>query len=84
MLAACTGKGASADDCRFILDRIVDLEIRERGFRDDVLVARKREELATLFAADLRHCQGRNLPKAALECVRAAKNSEEISHRCMR
>lgn len=80
----CSGRRATAADCRSILDRIVELEIRERGFRDDALVARKREELATLFSAELRHCQGRTLPQGALACVREAKTSEAISHRCLR
>jgi hypothetical protein len=81
---ACGGRRATRDDCRQILDRLVDLELRERGFHDPTLAARWRAEAQATHAADLAACEGQRIPHTALACVRSATSSEEISHRCVR
>jgi hypothetical protein len=80
----CTGRRATREDCRQILDRLVDLELQERGFRDPALAARSRALAETTFASDLSACEGRRIPRTALSCVQSAATSEEISHRCLR
>ncbi len=82
-LAAC-GKPASEADCAAILDRIVELELREGGFNDAVLIAKRQVEMRTKLGGELGDCVGRRLPKDALECVRRADSAEAISHRCLR
>jgi hypothetical protein len=82
--AGCARERATLEQCQEILDRIVDLELRERGFRDPALERRKREEMRTLLAHELRRCQGRPLRESALTCVRRAKSNEELSHTCLR
>jgi hypothetical protein len=84
LAAGCAVERATAEQCREILDRIVDLELRERGFRDPVLERRKRDEMRTLLAPDLRRCHGRALPRSAMDCVRGARSNEELSHTCLR
>lgn len=85
ILAAGCGNGrASHDDCTAILDRIVELELREMGFRDPALVERKRAELHRTLAPEIGRCTGRRLPVDALACVRQATTAEDVSHRCLR
>jgi hypothetical protein len=81
---ACDGRRATREDCRQILDRLVDLELQERGFRDPALAARWRAQADAAHAAELAACEGQRIPRTALACVQAATNSEEISHRCFR
>ena len=83
LLAACTGERATPPACRAILDRIVELELSERGFRDPVLLQRKQEELRVLLGDELRRCEGRRLPPDALVCIQTATNNEDLSHRCL-
>ena len=83
-LTACGGRRATHEDCRQILDRLVDLELQERGFRDPALAARWRSQAAAAHAVDLAACEGQRIPRTALACVQAAANSEEVSHRCFR
>lgn len=80
----CAGEAATADDCRAILARIVELELREQGYRDPALLRRKQAEFAGLFADELDRCVGRRLPPGARACVAAATSTEEISHACLR
>jgi hypothetical protein len=83
-LTACDGRRATHEDCRQILDRLVDLELEERGFRDPALAARWRFQAEAAHTADLAACEGQRIPRTALACVQAAANSEEVSHRCLR
>ncbi len=82
--AACRSSRATTQECTEIMDRIVDLELREMGYQDPVLAARKRDELHVLLAPELERCRGRRLPAGALACVRRAATSEDITHRCLR
>lgn len=83
-VASCGGNGrATSQACSEIFDRIVELELRELGFRDPELVTRKREQLRRTFAPEIQRCHGRRLPDHALACVRKAASAEEISHRCL-
>jgi hypothetical protein len=83
LLAGCGRRTATRDDCRQILDRLVDLELQEKGFRDPALAARWRAEAESRHASDLAACEGKRLPRGAMACVRAATSSEEINHRCL-
>ncbi len=82
--AACGGRRATAADCARILDRIVELELQERGYRDLALLERRRRELRRSHAPELQQCRGKRLRSDALLCVERATGTEEISHRCLR
>lgn len=84
VLRGCHQHRATAADCNAILTRIVQIELREQGFRDPALVDRKRAELQQRFATDLAACEGRPITADAMSCVQQAKSAEEISHTCLR
>lgn len=83
-LAACDQRKADEADCRAIFDRIVEVELREMGFRDPELAKRRQAELAERHRGLIAQCVGRSLPVGALECVSSADSTEEISHDCLR
>lgn len=80
LIAGCDSRRASREDCTAILERIVDLELEARGYRDPVLAARRRSELRDKLADELSACEGRRMPAAALDCVERATTSGEVSH----
>lgn len=80
----CRRERATLEQCQEILDRIIQLEMRESGFRDPVLLQRRREEFRRLLAPELKECEGKRMRSDALACVKGASNPEEISHRCLR
>ena len=82
--SGCRGAPATEAECRAILDRIVELELGELGFRDPVLAERKKAQLGRQLADELGKCVGLPLPAGALACVRRARSTEEISHGCLR
>jgi hypothetical protein len=83
-LGGCHRHAASVADCRAILDRLVELELKEQGFHDPALVPRWQDELARRFDDDLRSCRVVHVGDDLGACLRGAQNPEEIAHHCVR
>jgi len=83
-VTSCNHRRATREDCQQILDRIVALELRERGFRDSALLERKSNELRQTLAPELSQCWGRRLSEKALACIRTAESTEQLTHACLR
>jgi hypothetical protein len=80
---ACGRRAATAADCRALLDRMIDVELDESGFRDPVLRARSRENLGRRFALDLERCKGLTVPRNLQACLATTQTTEEVAHRCL-
>jgi hypothetical protein len=83
-LGGCQQHTATTADCRAILDRLVELELEESGFRDPGLVPRWQAELAYRFNDDLRRCRSIRVGDDLTACLHTAQNPEEIAHRCVK
>jgi hypothetical protein len=83
-LGGCHRHTASAADCRAILDRLVEMELKEQGFHDPALVPRWQDELARRFDDDLRRCRAVRVGDDLGACLRVAQNPEEIAHHCVK
>jgi hypothetical protein len=87
--AASCGHPATADECRLIVDRTVELELKAMNVSDPAELARRRN--TSLGSGDsgatpesrLAGCLGRHLTDRQMECVRSAKTAAEISTRCL-
>jgi len=82
-VSRCKAERATPEDCEKLLDRIVELEMSERGFRDPVLLAQKQQDLRRALAPELRQCEGKRLKPDAIACTQQATSTEQISHRCL-
>jgi hypothetical protein len=76
----CHRRPARGDDCRLILDRLVDLELQHSGYHDPSLAARWREELAHRFEADLQGCTELRVRTDLATCIAAAQTSDAVVH----
>jgi hypothetical protein len=83
VVPACGRRAATAADCRALLDRMIDVDLDESGFRDPVLRARSRENLGRRFALDLERCKGLMVPGNLQVCLATAQTTEEVVHRCL-
>jgi hypothetical protein len=81
---ACDHQPAQREDCQVIFERIVEIELREMGLRDPELTKRKQADLARRYADVIGECEGRALPPGALDCLRRARSTEELSHVCLK
>jgi len=84
LLGGCHRHTATAADCRAILDRLVELELKEQGFRDPALVPRWKDELAHRFEDDLGRCRTVRVSDSLTACLQDAQNAEEIAHHCVK
>lgn len=84
LLAAtgCNRHPASAGECEAILNRLIELELSESGYRDPVVRARWQQDLVRRFAPELDRCRGREVPSSLRACLTGAHHSEEIAHHC--
>jgi hypothetical protein len=88
-LGGC-GHPATADECRTIVDRIVELELKAQNVSDPAEVTRRRRTSlgmgdGTATPPDLvKDCVGRHLTDRAIACVRSAQTADEITERCLR
>jgi hypothetical protein len=83
LTTGCHRHAAGAADCDAILDRLVDLELTESGFRDPILRARWQRDLRARYAADLARCRGLTVPDDLATCLTAAPSPEGITHHCL-
>lgn len=79
----CRRQPASAEDCGAVLDRIIELELSEAGYRDPVLRARWQQDLGRRFAPDLQRCRGLRIRTDLRNCLGKARTPDEIPHRCL-
>jgi hypothetical protein len=82
--AGCRGRAATAEDCRAVVERLVELELAESGFRDPTIVARWKRTLGARLAPELMRCEGRRVPAELRTCLASAPNAEAITHGCLK
>lgn len=79
----CGRHKATAEDCKALLARIIELELTESGYRDEVLRARWKDDLDRRFAADIEHCQGLSVRDDLRRCLGRVRTPDEIVHDCL-
>lgn len=87
LLAAC-GHPATEAECRIILERIVELELKSQKVNDPAEIAKRRNESLGLSAdggrSDLLDgCVGRHITDRALACVQSAETASDITEHCL-
>lgn len=81
--AGCGRYKATTEDCRAVLDRIIELELSESGYRDPVLRAGWKSDLGRRFAPDTQRCQGLTVRRDLRHCLVDARRPDEIVHKCL-
>jgi hypothetical protein len=68
----CNPHPASTGECEAILQRLVELELSEPGYRDPVLLTLWQQDLVRRFAPYLDRCRGREVPNSLRDCLTAS------------
>jgi hypothetical protein len=82
--SGCHQERMTSHDCGLILDRITELELVERGFRDPALAARRKGEMRSRLKGELDACVGRIVKRGAMACALTASTTEDLTQRCLR
>ncbi|MBK6692185.1 MAG: hypothetical protein IPG50_08265 [Myxococcales bacterium] len=82
-LAAACGRPATEADCKLIVDRNVEVQMRAMKLVEPGLIAKKQEELRASLKDELKDCVGRRVTDSMMGCVREAETAEAIT-KCIR
>lgn len=77
------GRPATESDCQLIIDRNVEVQMREMKLVDPALIAKKQEELRAIMKSELKDCVGRRVTDGMMRCVREAPTPDAIT-KCIR
>ena len=85
LLAAVVGCGRKATeaDCDLIVDRYVEVELRDLKVTDPKVIDLRKAEMRRDLKDDLKNCPGKHITDSMLECVRKAETNDELD-RCTR
>jgi hypothetical protein len=81
-LSAC-GRKATAGDCQLIVDRSVELQLKELSQRDAAAVAAREQEIRAELKDDIKSCESGRVTEKTMACVRAASTTQELD-KCLR
>jgi hypothetical protein len=81
--ASGCGRRATAEDCEFIVDRYVEVELRALSVTDPKVIEQRKVEMRKDLKDELRACPGKRITDAMLACVRKAESNAELD-RCTR
>lgn len=85
LLFACSGRHpATETECAALLDQVVALQLRQAGFRDQVLERARADELRPLLAPELAGCRRLQLAETTVACARKATTVRDLAHDCLR
>jgi hypothetical protein len=81
-LCGC-GRRATPADCQLIVDRSVELQLKELDLSDAAAIAERERQVRTELDDDIKSCESRRVTDKTIVCVRAASSTQELD-RCLR
>jgi len=82
ILAAC-GRRATRADCQLIVDKSVELQLKEMSPSNPSEVQKRVEQVRAALQDDIASCEGRRVTEHTVQCVQTAKTTQELDH-CLR
>ena len=83
--AALTGCGRRATelDCQLIVDKSVELQLRETNQTNADAIQKREEQVRAELGDEIKSCEGRRVTDKTMACVRAATTTQELDA-CLR
>jgi hypothetical protein len=82
-LAVGCGRRATPADCQLIVDRSVELQMKQMRDVDPALIQKREAEVRTALAGEMKSCETRRVTDRTMACVRGAKTTQELDA-CLR
>ena len=81
-LAGC-GRRATEADCQLIVDKSVELQMKEMSETDAATIAERETHIRSELDEQIQSCQSRRVTDRTIACVKAATATQELD-RCLR
>jgi hypothetical protein len=82
-VAAGCGRRATEEDCRLIVDRSVELQMKEMSQSDATAIAEREQRVRAALEDQIKACETRRVTSKTMACVRAASTMKELDA-CLR
>ena len=77
------GRRATESDCQLIVNKSVELQMKEMSLTNASAVAKREEQVRAELQGEIESCEGRRVSSKTMACVQAATSSQELD-RCLR
>jgi len=77
------GRRATSEDCRLIVDRSVELQMKQMSLTDPAAIQKREEAVLSELRGELASCEGRRVTDRTMSCVKSSKTSKELEQ-CLR
>jgi hypothetical protein len=82
VLTGC-GRRATAADCRLIVDKSVELRMKQMSLTDPAAIQKREEQVSSELRGELAACEGRRVTARTIACVQSSKTTQELEQ-CLR
>jgi hypothetical protein len=83
VLVCGCGRRATAADCQLIVDKSVELQLRELSELDAAAIAQREREVRSELDKEIHSCESRRVTDRTIACVRSAATAQELD-KCLR
>jgi hypothetical protein len=83
LVASGCGRRATDADCRLIVDRSVELQMKELSHNDVAAIAERERQVRDALEDQIKLCESRRVTDKTMVCVRAASTLRELDT-CLR
>ena len=77
------GRRATPADCQLIVDKSVDLQLKDRSETDPAAIKASETKIRAALEDQIKECESRRVTDKTMECIRAAGTREELDS-CLR
>jgi small lipoprotein (TIGR04454 family) len=77
VVAGC-GRRATEADCQLIVDRSVELQMKDMAKAEPDAIAKRQVQLRQELEAQMKECVGRRISEKMMTCVKNAQSSEAL------
>lgn len=82
-IAAGCGRRATDADCQLIVNRSVELQMKEMSRDDMAAIAERERQVRAALDGEIRSCESHRVTDKTMACVRAASTMKELEA-CLR
>lgn len=77
------GRRATDSDCQLIVDRSVELQMKEMSENDDAAIAARVQQVRGALGGEIQSCESRRVTAKTMACVRTASSTRDLEA-CLR
>lgn len=83
LFGAGCGRRATELDCQLIVDKSVELQLRETNQTDREAIEKREQQVRAELQDEIKSCEGRRVTEHTMDCVHAASTTQELD-KCLR